>query len=191
MILLALDVRESRARSLGGTLTLFTLFVSAFFSSMTLGQTNSSMPPDSLTPPKVRVDPVEEKFHGHTVSDPYRWLEDAESADTQEFVRAESAYTRSILDPLPGRGKIESRLKEVKCAGPKVISFSGAEEAHLLFVRHRMDTAGNMLHAQTYARVGRWVGIVTLTALEAQLNLVRPDYDAFVKGLRIGPAQAG
>ena len=86
---------------------------------------------------------------------------------------------------------IESRLKEVKCAGPKVISFSGAEEAHLLFVRHRMDTAGNMLHAQTYARVGRWVGIVTLTALEAQLNLVRPDYDAFVKGLRIGPAQAG
>jgi hypothetical protein len=86
---------------------------------------------------------------------------------------------------------IEGRLKEVKCAGPKVISFTGADEAHLLFVRHRMDIAGNMLHAQTYARVGTWVGIVTLTALEAQLSAVRPDYDAFLKGLRIGPPQAG
>jgi len=86
---------------------------------------------------------------------------------------------------------IESRLKEVKCAGPKAIPFTGAEEAYLLFVRHRMDAAGNMLHAQTYARVGRWVGIVTLTALEAQLSLVRQDYDAFLKGLRIGPPQAG
>jgi len=86
---------------------------------------------------------------------------------------------------------IESRLKEVKCAGPKVISFTGAEEAYLLFVRHRMDTAGNMLHAQTYARVGRWVGIVTLTVLEAELSMVRPDYDAFVKGLRINPERAG
>ena len=85
---------------------------------------------------------------------------------------------------------IESRLKEVKCAGPKVISFAGAEEAYVLFVRHRLDTAGNMLHAQTYARVGRWVGIVTLTALEAQLSAVRQDYDAFVRGLRIGPSQA-
>jgi len=156
MILLALDVRESKARSLGGTLTLFTLFVSAFFSSMTLAQTNSSMPPDSLTAPKVRVDPVEEKFHGHTVSDPYRWLEDAESADTQEFVRAESAYTRSILDSLPGRGKIESRLKELLATGtisaPQVggkfyfyTKREGAQNQPVLHVREGVDGKDRVL----------------------------------------------
>ena len=80
---------------------------------------------------------------------------------------------------------IESRLKEVKCAGPKVISFSGAEEAHLLFVRHTVSGAGSMLHAQTYVRVGLWLGIITLTTLEDQLKAVRGDYDVFVKGLRI------
>jgi len=47
-----------------------------------------------------------------------------------------------------------------------------------------------MLHAQTYARVGLWVGIVTLTTLESQLSVVRADYDAFVRGLHIGPAGA-
>jgi hypothetical protein len=86
---------------------------------------------------------------------------------------------------------IEGSLKDVKCAGPKPTAFPGAEEAHLLFVRHTVDEAGNMLHAQTYARVGRWVGIVTLTTLESQLTAVRADYDAFLRGLRIGPEQAG
>jgi hypothetical protein len=84
---------------------------------------------------------------------------------------------------------IEGRLTEVKCAGPQAIAFAGADEAQLLFVRHTM-ASGSMLHAQTYVRVGRWLGIVTLTTLEAQLRAVRPDYDAFVRGLRIGPPGA-
>jgi hypothetical protein len=81
---------------------------------------------------------------------------------------------------------IESRLKDVKCAGPQAIAFAGAEEAYLLFVRHTM-ASGSMLHAQTYVRAGRWLGIVTLTTVEEQLKAIRPDYDAFVKGLHIGP----
>jgi hypothetical protein len=86
---------------------------------------------------------------------------------------------------------IEGRLKEVKCAGPKAIQFAGAEEAQLLFVRHRMESGRNMLHAQTYVRAGLWLGIVTLTTLEDELGVVRADYDAFLKGLRIGTPAAG
>jgi hypothetical protein len=86
---------------------------------------------------------------------------------------------------------IEGSLQDVKCAGPKPTSFPGADEAHLMFVRHTLESAGPMLHAQTYARVGLWVGIVTLTTLESQLGVVRADYDVFVRGLHIGPAGAG
>jgi hypothetical protein len=82
---------------------------------------------------------------------------------------------------------IEGHLAGVKIAGPQPISFAGAEEACLLFVRHRPGSAGDMLHAQTYVRVRLWLGIVTLTTAEAQLRAVRPDYDAFMKGLRILP----
>jgi hypothetical protein len=82
---------------------------------------------------------------------------------------------------------IGSHLKEAKFAGPQATAFAGADEAQLLFVRHSMESAGNMVHAQTYVRLGEWLGIVTLTALEAQLKAVRPDYEAFVKGLRISP----
>ena len=82
---------------------------------------------------------------------------------------------------------IESHLGETKFAGPQTTAFTGADEAQLLFIRHNASSVGSILHAQTYVRLGRWLGIVTLTTMEAQLMAVRPDYEAFVKGLRIGP----
>ena len=85
---------------------------------------------------------------------------------------------------------IESHLKEAKFAGPQATAFTGADEAQLFFVRHNAPSIGSMLHAQTYVRRGCWLGIITLTTLEAQLRAVRPDYDAFVKGLRINPETA-
>jgi hypothetical protein len=82
---------------------------------------------------------------------------------------------------------IGEHLMEAKTAGPQPMTFAGAAEAYLFFVRHRPAGAPDMLHAQTYVRLGLWVGIITLTTPEAQLKTVRPDYDAFVKGLRILP----
>ncbi|MGA8152650.1 MAG: prolyl oligopeptidase family serine peptidase [Terriglobales bacterium] len=68
-------------------------------------------------PPKARVDSVVDTIHGHRIGDPYRWLEDAASPDTQEFVRQELAYTRGILDPLPGREQIHQRLSQLLLIG--------------------------------------------------------------------------
>lgn len=82
-------------------------------------------------------------------------------------------------------------LKEPKLAGPRAIPFENVDEAQLLFVRHNDASIGVMLHAQTYVRLGLWVGVITLTTLEAQISVVRPDYDGFVKGLRIMPLPPG
>ena len=68
-------------------------------------------------PPKAKVDVVEETINGHKIADPYRWLEDASSAESQEYVRQELAYTRSILDPLPGRDQIHGRLTQLLSIG--------------------------------------------------------------------------
>jgi len=68
-------------------------------------------------PPKVKVEPVTDDLHGHRITDNYRWLEDAQSAETQAFVRDEMAYTRSVLDPLPGRQEIQERLTELSSIG--------------------------------------------------------------------------
>jgi prolyl oligopeptidase len=64
-------------------------------------------------PPAARVDPVVESLHGVQISDPYRWLENADSPETQQFVRDELAYTRTVLDRLPGRDQIHARLMQL------------------------------------------------------------------------------
>jgi hypothetical protein len=102
----------------------------------------------------------------------------------QDTLGAEGSVTEYIEKQ---KKLIEGYLKETKIAGPQKTPFTGAEEAQLIFVRHSVETAGSILHAQTYVRVGRWLGIVTLTTLEAQLKAVREDYEAFVKGLHIKP----
>ncbi len=84
---------------------------------------------------------------------------------------------------------IQSHLLLPRMAGPQLMPFAGADEAYLFFVRHTPNEAGNMIHVQQYIRAGLWVGIITLTTLESQLQAVRPAYESFAKGLRIIPLQ--
>src|SRR5258708_3690535 len=67
--------------------------------------------------PKAEPRPVQEDFHGTKVVDKYRWLEDGNSADTQKWVAEEMAYSRALLDPLPGREAIHKRLTELVSIG--------------------------------------------------------------------------
>jgi prolyl oligopeptidase len=60
-------------------------------------------------PNAKRVDQVDD-YHGTKVADPYRWLEDADSADTHEWVEAENKLTFSYLDKIPYRSAIRERL---------------------------------------------------------------------------------
>ena len=68
-------------------------------------------------PPKVKVEPVVDDLYGHKIVDNYRWLEDADSPATEAFDREEFAYTRSVLNPLPGRQKIHERLTQLSSIG--------------------------------------------------------------------------
>ena len=48
--------------------------------------------------PPARIDPLVDVLHGVPVPDPYRWLEDAGSAETRAWVDAQNALTRAALD---------------------------------------------------------------------------------------------
>jgi len=64
-------------------------------------------------PPKAKVAPVEDTVQGRKIVDPYRYLENPNDPDTKFYVEQELGYTRSILDPLPGRDKINARLSQL------------------------------------------------------------------------------
>jgi len=63
-------------------------------------------------PPAARGDVVDDYF-GSKVADPYRWLEDLDSADTRAWVQAQNALSRPLLDALPARPAIHQRLSQL------------------------------------------------------------------------------
>ena len=63
-------------------------------------------------PPTRTVDTVDDYF-GRRIADPYRWLEDLESADTAAWVAAQNKVTFGYLESLPRREAIRKRLTEL------------------------------------------------------------------------------
>jgi prolyl oligopeptidase len=104
---------------LGGSRLLISFFflLSCAALLMTANAHSEDMPSAASGPPKVKVAPVEETVQGHKIVDPYRYLENSTDPDTKLYVEQEMAYTRSLLDPLPGRDKINARLTQLLAIG--------------------------------------------------------------------------
>ena len=60
-------------------------------------------------PAARRDDTVIEDHFGVKVADPYRWLEDPDSSETQSFVEAQNAISMPYLSTTPIRKKYNDR----------------------------------------------------------------------------------
>ncbi|MDY6800599.1 MAG: prolyl oligopeptidase family serine peptidase [Bacteroidota bacterium] len=63
-------------------------------------------------PETKKVDQVDTYF-GTQVEDPYRWLEDDNSPETEEWVKAQNKVTFDYLEQIPFREKIKNRLTQL------------------------------------------------------------------------------
>ena len=100
-----------------GGLRLLFLLLSIFAVAGLVYADSASVKAPSPGPPLAPQKPVVDVVQGHKITDAYRWLEDAKSTETQQWVGEELAYTRSVLDPLPGRAGLHKRLTELLSIG--------------------------------------------------------------------------
>src|SRR5882762_6729022 len=68
---------------------------------------------NKMTYPPARRSDQADSYHGVRIEDPYRWLEDADSAETKAWVDAENALTAKYLRQIPGRERILRRLTDL------------------------------------------------------------------------------
>ncbi|WP_246112517.1 prolyl oligopeptidase family serine peptidase [Allorhodopirellula solitaria] len=66
-----------------------------------------------ITYPPSHAGETVDDYHGRIVADPYRWLEDVESEETEAWVAAQNKVTQDYLSQLPSRGPIRERLEEL------------------------------------------------------------------------------
>jgi prolyl oligopeptidase len=67
----------------------------------------------SLSYPNATRGSVVDVYHGKSVADPYRWLEQPTAPATREFVAAQNALAKPWLESLPQRDWIQKRLTEL------------------------------------------------------------------------------
>ncbi|MFT5313318.1 MAG: prolyl oligopeptidase [Paraglaciecola sp.] len=72
---------------------------------------NKAVNASPLSYPKTRQGEVVDDYFSVKVADPYRWLEDDMSEETQAWVKAQNKLTFSYLEDIPFRDKLKERLE--------------------------------------------------------------------------------
>ncbi len=101
--------------------------------------------PTSPVPPTTRRDDTVDVLHGVSVPDPYRWLEDPDSAETKAWVEAQNAVTRKHLDALPSLPFFQ-RTMEAVMRSPRV-GVPDRHGEHLLVTRGGGTTEQDVWYA--------------------------------------------
>ena len=91
----------------------FILLSAFFFLSYSFGHAQNQTPPTKIQYPETKkIDSVDTYF-GTKVKDPYRWLEDDNAKETEQWVQKQNKVTFNYLEQIPFRSEIESKVKEL------------------------------------------------------------------------------
>ncbi len=109
----------------------------------------------------TRKEPLVEVLHGVPVADPYRWLEDSDSAEVRAWDEAQTAMAREWLDRLSARESLRERARALLSVGHVGAPISrrtvsgvrryfhvrreGSQEQAVLCVRDGLDGADRVL----------------------------------------------
>ena len=87
-------------------------------------------------PPPTPVKPVIDTYHGTTVTDPYRWLEETSTPEVEAWMRSQDRYSRGLLDRIPGRAALLARMKEAEdSAAARVSRVTRLKNGMVFFLR--------------------------------------------------------
>ncbi|MEJ5276020.1 MAG: prolyl oligopeptidase family serine peptidase [Thermogemmata sp.] len=112
----------------------------------------------ALQYPETRKVEVVEDYHGVSVADPYRWLEDdvRQSKDVAAWVEAQNKVTFAYLESIPQREAIRRRLTDLwnyeKMSAPVKVGGryfftrnDGLQNQSVLYVREQLDGPARLL----------------------------------------------
>ena len=89
-------------------------------------------------PPKAKVEVVTDDLHGRKIQDPYRWLENSDSPESQEYVREHRLVDVRLTEQVAsGTVEIRDGCVRLTARGVRAAEFSRLFRAQFL-PRHRL-----------------------------------------------------
>jgi prolyl oligopeptidase len=110
----------------------------------------------TLQYPTARKGSQVDDYHGVKVADPYRWMEDDNSAETAAWVKAENDVTFPYLEAIPFRKALQDRVKQLNQyerysspshRGPYYFFYKndGLQNQSVLYIQKGLDGAPEVL----------------------------------------------
>ncbi len=125
--------------------------------ALLLGACSSSWAEAPIRPPVAPVRPVSDDYYGAHVTDPYRWMEDRSALEFINYMMAQGAYGRAVIDRIPGRDRLQARIaahtgggvvvSNVQLAGGRIFYMKRApsENTFKLYVRDAASAPERLL----------------------------------------------
>jgi len=142
-------------------------------------------------PPVTEAKPVTETIHGVTLTDPYRWLEDAKSPETRAWIAEQMKYTEKYLSQVKIRPQIIQDLARLE----RVESYDiPTERGGRYFFKKRLADENQGSIYLRHGLHGEDVRLIDATKLSAdqntsvQINDISKDGTLLVYGIRSGGA---
>ncbi|GAA4775472.1 prolyl oligopeptidase family serine peptidase [Flavobacterium hankyongi] len=88
------------------------LTITAIVCSLTMNSQTSQQKNTIKYPETKKIDHIDNYFDSK-VNDPYHWLEDDRSAETEKWVKAQNEVTYGYLDKIPYRNAIKERMEKL------------------------------------------------------------------------------
>lgn len=88
------------------------LTLTAIICSLSMNSQTSQQKSSIKYPETKKIDHIDNYFD-NKVNDPYRWLEDDRSAETEKWVKAQNEVTYGYLDKIPYRNAIKERMEKL------------------------------------------------------------------------------
>jgi len=175
------------------TVSLFVFLLLALF-AVAAGNPSAVKGGDGITlppPPPTETKPITENIHGITLTDPYRWLEDAKSPATRTWIDEQMKYTGQYLSQVKIRPEIVRELTKLE----RVDSYSiPIERGGNYFFKKRLadENQGSIyLRRGLHGQDERLVDATKLSAdqnTSVQINDISKDGTLLVYGIRSGGA---
>ncbi|MGA2552707.1 MAG: prolyl oligopeptidase family serine peptidase [Burkholderiaceae bacterium] len=90
-------------------------------------------------PPVAPVRPVTDTYFGTQVVDNYRYLEDLKDPEVQAWMKDQAAYTRKVIEKIPGRDAMASSIQHLMGKDLRRGDFTRRGE-RLFYLLHEPDT---------------------------------------------------
>ena len=92
---------------------------------------------------------VKEEWHGVTVSDPYRWMENSQSPEWKSWIQQQGLHARKTLDRIPGRDSLRDQVASWAESGPQLGPLQRLPAGKLIFTRIDAGSSGQKLVIRT------------------------------------------